>query len=138
MALPPELDLQKHIRARLVATAGVTELVAAASIIDKNKGPETFPCIIIGEGQTLEPAGIARRRHPVYADMHIWAAEPGLAQSKMIAGAIREAMRPQFHSLDNHHVADLRIAGTRYLRDPDGLHSHAVLTVYAELLELAT
>jgi hypothetical protein len=132
----PALALQKAIRARLVASA-VTALVPANSIIDRNERPETFPCIVIGEDQTIDdPAPLARDRVTVFATLHLWHREAGLVGVKQIAGAIRTALAEDALTLDDWHVVDMMIQSTRYLRDPDGQTAHGVLTVEATLQEL--
>jgi hypothetical protein len=135
--MEPSLDLQKAIRARLVAAGAVTALVPASSILDSSGIPRTFPCILLGEAQTLPDDGLARNRHEVHADLHIWQTEDGTVGSKQIAGAIRDALAYGRWTLDHYHVADLYVASTRFMRDPDGLHSHAVMTLSARLVELA-
>jgi hypothetical protein len=136
--MEPSLALQKAIRARLIATSAVTALVPAANVLDKNNRPEVFPSIIIGEGQTVPGDGLARNRHTVFADLHLWASEAGLMQAKAIAGGIRQAFAAPFYTIDGHHVADLHITSTRFLRDPDGQHSHGIVTIEADLVELAS
>lgn len=131
------LDLQKAVRSRLVASTEVLGQVPAAHILDRNSRPEVFPCILIGESQTLAGAGLSRLRHDIFADLHLWAEEPGLATVKTIAGAIRSALRDGRWNLDHHHVADLYIQQERFLRDPDGIHSHGVMTLRAHLVEVS-
>lgn len=133
----PSLALQAAIRARLVAASTVTSLVPAASILDRNARPAPFPSIIIGEGQTVPDEGLARRRHQVFADLHIWATEPGLVVSKQIAGAIRDALADTFWNVPGLHVADLHVTSSRFMRDPDGLHSHGVISLSANVSETA-
>jgi len=133
----PSLAMQAAIRARLVAASAVTSLVPATSILDQNSRPETFPSIIIGEGQTVSDEGLARRRHQVFADLHIWQKEAGLVGAKQVAGAIREALADTFWNVTGLHVADLHIASSRFLRDPGGLHSHGIITLQASVSEVA-
>lgn len=135
--MEPSLDLQKAIRSRLVASSSVTSLVPAAKILDKNGRPEVFPCILIGEGETMPDDGVARNRHQSFADLHLWQTEPGLAGVKAIAGAIRGALSDGPLSVDGFRVADLRIERSRFLRDPDGIHSHGVISLQARLVERA-
>jgi len=135
--MDPSLDFQKAMRSRLVATSAVTALVGASAIMDRNQRPEVFPCVLIGEGQTLAPLGMSRNRHEIYADVHIWQSEMGLTGVKAIAQAIREALADGPLSFDAHRLADLYVRDTRYMRDPDGIHAHAVLTLYAQLVEMA-
>ncbi|PSM16116.1 DUF3168 domain-containing protein [Nitratireductor sp. StC3] len=133
----PSLSMQAAIRARLVATSAVTSLVPATNIMDRNKTPEVFPCILIGEGQTVPDEGLARRRHHVFSDLHIWATEPGLVVSKQIAGAVRDALADTFWNVTGLHVADLHIASSRFIRDPGGLRSHGIVTLQASVSEVA-
>lgn len=135
--MDPSLAMQKALRARLVAASAVTALVPAANILDKNNRPEVFPSIIIGEGQTVPGEGIMRQRHVTFGDLHIWHAEPGLVQSKAVAGAIRQALVAPLYDVDWYKVADLRIISTRFMRDPDGIHSHGVVSIEAQLVEVA-
>lgn len=128
------LALQKAVRLRLVGSSLVTSLVSANSIVDKNARPEIFPCIIMGEGQAVISDGLARNRTHVYADLHLWATEPGLVQCKTIADAIRKALEDTIWSVEDHALADIYIASSRYLRDPDSIHSHGIVTLQAELM----
>jgi len=129
--------LQKAVRLRLAGSSVVTSLVSANSIVDKNARPEVFPCIIMGEGQAVISDGLGRNRTHVYADLHLWATEPGLAQCKTIADAIRNALEDTIWNVDNHALVDLYIASSRFLRDPDGIHSHGIVTLQAELMRLS-
>jgi len=133
----PSLELQKAIRSRLAASSAVTVLVPTTAIVDRNSRPEVFPCIVIGEGQTVADEGLARTRTLAFADLHIWKSEPGLAGCKAIAGAIRSALTDAIWTLNGFHVADLYVSSSRFLRDPDGLHSHGIVSLQAALVETA-
>lgn len=133
----PSLALQAAVRARLVASSAVTSIIPAAAIVDRNATPALDHSIIIGEGMTVPDDGIARDRHEVFADLHIWRKEPGLVGSKQVVGAIRDALNDGPLSVAGFHVVDLRIASTRFLRDREGEHSHAVLSLECRLQELA-
>lgn len=135
--MEPSLPLQAAIRARLVASSAVTSIIPATAIVDRNAAPALDHSIVIGEGQTIPDAGIARNRHEVFADLHIWRKEPGLVGSKQAVGAIRDALNDGPLTVAGFHVIDLRIASSRFLRDPGGLHSHAVLSLEARLIEVA-
>jgi len=125
-----DLTVQKALRARLVGTAGVTDLVPASSILDRNARPNPDPAIIMGEGQTYEADDIAREVTRVVMDLHVWKKEPSLAGVKAIAGAVRKAIHSSRLALDTgFHCGDCRVSMQRFLRDPDGETSHAVVTV---------
>jgi hypothetical protein len=130
------IELQKSIRARLVSATAVTALVPAASVVDRNGTPATFPSILIGEGQTVPGGDIARRRHDVFLDVHIWQKETGLMFSKQVAGAVREALTDANWNATGLHVADLYVTSSRFLRDPNGTHSHGILSLTANVMEV--
>lgn len=134
--MEPSLALQAAIRTRLVASSAVTSVVPPANIRDANGTPAVFPCILIGEGMTSPGGDIARRMHDVVLDLHIWATEPGLVTSKQIAGAIRAALIDTNWNAAGLHVADLRVASSRFLRDPSGLRSHGVISLAAIVREI--
>lgn len=124
------LTVQKAIRARLVASSGVTALVSADSILDRNARPAPDPSIIIGEGQSIDDGRIARNVERVYSTVDIWKKEIGLTGVSAIAGEIRSAIHSARLSFDaGFHCADCFVSSIRFLRDPDGETAHAVLTV---------
>lgn len=122
--------VQTAIRARLVATPAVLALVPATSILDRNARPAPDPSIILGEGQAVDEGRIARNVQRVYATLHVWKKEPGLAGVKQIAGAIRTAIKSKTFGLDEpYHCGDSFVSDMRFLRDPDGETAHGVVTV---------
>ncbi|MEO9340467.1 DUF3168 domain-containing protein [Mesorhizobium sp. SB112] len=135
--MEPSLALQAALRARLVVSSAVTAIIPATAIVDRNATPALDHSIVIGEGQTIPDDGVARNRHEVLADLHIWRREPGTVGAKQVVGAIRNALNDGPLTMAGYHVADLRIASTRFLRDPGGLHSHAILSLECRLIEVA-
>jgi hypothetical protein len=126
----PSLDLQKAIRARLLASADLMALVPADNIIDTTGRPERMPSVNIGEGQTV----YGRFHSTTYATLHVWKQEAGLTGSKAIAGAIVAALHvdAQIHgvlNLENFICHDLKVTQTHFLRDPHGSYSHGIVTV---------
>lgn len=85
----------------------------------------------------MPDAGIARKRHQVFTDMHIWTEEPGLVASKTIAGLVRSALADTVWNITGLQVADLHVSSTRFMRDPDGAHSHGVVSLTAYVGETA-
>ncbi|WP_421360290.1 DUF3168 domain-containing protein [Agrobacterium rosae] len=133
-----ELALQKAIRARLVGSANLLALVPAANILDRNERPNPRPSIVIGEGQSVdEDDSIARTRTRVYLDLHVWVEERSTETSKRIAGAIKRSVSERFSPVDGFHFADCRVRGSRFMRDPDGRTSHAIVTIDALVQEVA-
>lgn len=135
-----DLAVQRALRARLVATSAVTDLVPAGSILDRNQRPAPSPSIILGEVQVVdEGTSLARAIVRVYHTIHVWRREASLEGVKEIAGAIRAAIRAGRLELgEGLHAADARVSSIRTLRDPDGETSHAVVTLEVLVLEGAT
>ncbi|KEP68525.1 hypothetical protein DL1_11400 [Thioclava dalianensis] len=125
-----DIEVQKAMRARLVANTAVTTLVPATSILDRNETPNPRPSIIMGETQEVDAGTSLKRTHTrIYHTLHIWTREVSLAGVKTIAGAIRQSMRSRLALAAPYHCGDLKISTTRFMRDPDGESSHGVVTV---------
>ncbi|SFB82281.1 DUF3168 domain-containing protein [Tropicimonas isoalkanivorans] len=126
-----DLEVQKAIRARLVATPAVTDLVPPASILDRNQRPAPSPSIVLGESQEVDEGSSLQRLHTrVYHTIHVWKREPSLEGVKVICGAVRGALWEGRLTLGpGLHAADVKVSGTRAMRDPDGETSHGVVTV---------
>ena len=134
-----QLAVQKALRARLVASPGVTALVPADAIIDRNKRPAPSPSIVLGESQAVdEGESIARQRLRVFHTVHVWKQEPSLTGATAICAQIRAAvMSGRFDLSPAWHCADVHIADIRTMRDRDGETSHGVVTVDVQAVEVA-
>ncbi|MDS9467945.1 DUF3168 domain-containing protein [Paracoccus sp. MBLB3053] len=123
-----DLEVQKAIRARLT-TFGVG--VTPAQILDSNQRPSVLPAILLGDSQAVDEETSLRRTHTrVYHTLHVWKKEPSLEGVKVIAGNIRRAIHSARLTLaPGLHCADALVSSMRFLRDPDGEHSHGVVVV---------
>lgn len=131
------LALRQALRGRLTATAGVTALVPATSILDRHARPAPDPSIIIGEDQAIDEGDIARKTRRVFSTLHIWKKEGSLEGVTAIADAVRTAIHASRPTLDGAFMCgDWRVSDTRFLRDPDGETSHGVVTVESLVAEL--
>jgi len=132
-----ELAIQKAIYKRLTTTPEVLSLVPLTNILDRNQLPKVDPLILIGNDQLVEDGSDVRRCiWRVFSTLDIWKVENGLTGSKAISGAIRQAIRNGKPELDTgYHCIDWHVSTTRFLRDPDGEHSHGVLTIESLVLE---
>lgn len=134
-----DLTVQKALRARLVATQAVTDLVPAVSILDRNQRPAPSPSIILGETQVLDEGdSFERTNSRVFHTIHVWKREPSLQGVKEICGAIRSAIHFGRLFLDaGYHAADCKVSSIRTLRDRDGETSHGVVTVEVLVCEVS-
>jgi hypothetical protein len=128
--MSPSLNLQAGMRAALVADPAMTALVPAAQIFDRHARPEVFPCIIMGEMQEmLDDMAIERNYVRLFPTIHVWDREAGLINVKAIAWQLRKTLvASQTVRLG---LVDFRYNDTRFLRDPDGVTSHGVVTFEA-------
>ncbi|MDB6179553.1 DUF3168 domain-containing protein [Paracoccus sp. Z330] len=136
-----DLESQKALRARFTTTAAITSLVPASSILDTNQRPAPVPSIIMGESQVVDEGTSLKRQHSrVYHTLHVWTREASLEGVKAICSEIRRAVQfgPRLVMADPYHCADLRVSQVRTLRDPDGEHSHGIVTVEALISEALT
>jgi hypothetical protein len=123
----PALSLQAAMRAALVADTAITGLVPAAQIYDRHQRPEIFPSIVLGECQEmLDDMSLERNYYRVFPTLHVWHREPGLVEVKAIAWQIRKTLVG--NPLVTLGLVDFRYNDARFMRDPDGVTSHGVVT----------
>lgn len=125
-----EFEVQRAIRARLVSEPAVIARVPAANIVDTGD-TRLRPAIILGESQSVDEGTSLKRAHTrIYHTLHLWARESSTESVKATGAAVARAIRTGRLILpEGLHCADMRVSGQRFLRDPDGEHSHGVLTL---------
>lgn len=133
MATDPSTAIERAIRARLVNSPAVIALVPIGHILDRHARPAPDPAIILGEDQVIDThETIARDTVRVYSTLHVWKRELSFDGVKAITGAIRRAIG-RVSRLDlgdaEFFCADCRVDSARYLRDPDGETSHAIVVL---------
>jgi len=129
--IEPSLELQRAIRASLVDTIAITDLVTPNAIRDGAARPDLFPSIIFGASQTvIERVTYSRKHVRVFQDLHVWTKEAGMVAAKTIAAAVLNALAVA-PALAGFSLLDHQVDSVRYMRDPGGEHGHAVITVSA-------
>lgn len=112
------------------AHAPLQALVPDANIMDRNARPEIFPCIIVGEAQTVADDATCIVAAEVFLTVHVWTKENVMTACKSIAGEIQRALR-NVEGVQDGWDLSFNFEDATYLRDPSGEHSHAVLTFRA-------
>jgi hypothetical protein len=129
--------LQKAIRDALTANADLTALVPAIAIMDRTGRPERFPCIILGEGQEVNAdLMLDGDQLRAFVTLHVWSRDGSLVGVQQITRAIRSALKHGMGTLELGIMLDLRFESARFVRDPDGETSHAIVT-FESLIEEA-
>lgn len=130
------IAMQQAMRALLVADAAVLALVPAGNIFDRHSRPERFPCIILGEGQTVrEDLTLADNHVRLISTVHVWTRDGDLVSARAIAGAVGVALRGRFFG--DRTAVRARYRDARFMRDPDGETGHGVLTFETLVEEFA-
>ena len=123
----PSLALQGAINTRLRSqVSGVSNRV-----FDRVPADVVFPYIELGEFQTLDDGAQCHDGQEVYVTLHVWSRAVGQVEVKTIAGVVRGALHEAELTLTGWQFLEIAHQDTRYLKDPDGLTSHAVLTFRA-------
>lgn len=135
----PSLELQAVIRQRLLASPDLMVMIPADNVRDVTGRPAVFPCVLLGEAQTVPQRFSATVHHT----LHVWHEENALVKAKQAAGLIAAALHldAQMEGVirTNHFtVLDMRVTNSQCMRDPHGPFSHAVITVTAIVKEIAS
>lgn len=122
------LALQGAINVRLRAQVAAVE----ERVFDRVPADVAFPYVELGEFQTLDDGAQCHDGQELFAALHVWSRAVGQVEAKQIAGAIRGALHEAELDLgDAFEFIEIAHQDTRYLKDEDGLTSHAVLTFRA-------
>ncbi|MDF2810574.1 MAG: hypothetical protein K0S56_1605 [Microvirga sp.] len=135
--MEPSYALQVAIRERLLASPELLALVPADFILSRHARPEGDAMVIIGTGNTLYADDYRSFADQAYLDVHVWTKEPDFRQSKAIAHLVREALRHTPWSAGPSYMVHGASITARFLRDPDGEFSHAVVGVSATMMRQA-
>ncbi|MFC5423042.1 DUF3168 domain-containing protein [Bosea eneae] len=128
----PSLALHGAINVRLRADIAAV----GGRVLDHVPSDVSFPYIEIGEFQTLDDGAQCHDGQEVFVTLHVWSRpgddRPGQVEAKTIAGAVRGSLHEAALDLGaDWQFLEIAHQDTRYLKDPDGLTSHAVLTFRA-------
>src|SRR4051794_28793380 len=127
----PSLELQRALRAQLLASPAVTALVGQR-IYDQPPITPQFPYITLGETDVQVQRASFYDGSDVSMSVHAWSRANGYPESKRIAAAIRASLHEAPIALVGlERLVDIEVQSNRTLRDPDGLTSHAVIPVRA-------
>lgn len=130
--MEPTLAIQRAIRARLISDSAVTALVPVDRIFDGEWNTENLPCIIIGEGNVNYSDEYQSFHEDVFLDIHIWSDEEATEDCKLIAHAVRNALKETPWTADGFTVHGITVKA-RFYRDKDSGAASSVLSADAVL-----
>jgi hypothetical protein len=125
----PSLALQKGIVSTL--KAGQTGIITGGRIYDGVPGNAAKPYVSFGPFQMLPEHGDCLDGGEAFVTLDGWAIGPDTVQVKQLGAAIAADLDRVELSLDGQRLIELSIEQSQYLRDPDGITAHAVITIHA-------
>lgn len=129
----PALALQGAVNQRLRAEVGAVD----GRIYDRVPTGATMPYIEIGEFQSLDDGAECHDGYEVFVPLHVWSRpgegrDPGQETGKSIASAVHSALDKAELALGaDWQFLEIAWRDTRYLKESDGVTSHAVITFRA-------
>lgn len=125
------LPLQKAVVARLKADAGVMA-AAGARVYDGVPAGAVKPYVSMGPFDSLTVSAQAYEGSDTSMQVDGWADGPSTVPIKQLGRAIRAALHEADLVLDeDQRLVSLVVEMVRYLREPDSVTHHAVVTVRA-------
>jgi hypothetical protein len=128
----PSFALQKGVFAALGSSGEVSALVGTR-IFDRVTPNAGFPYIRIGNDQVLnEDQDCVGECVEVFSTIDVFSRAEGKREAKNVAGAIVRTLNENTISIEGAYaLLQFVHQETRFLDDPDGLSTHAVLTFHA-------
>lgn len=130
--MDPTLELQAAIITRLRATAGVTALVPASKIADIPQATWTKPYISIGPSNYFTEDIDCVDGGEVMIQVDCWSDATVLSQVRLVAGAVRAALRDWEPALTVNALVSFEHQRTDYIED--GAIKHASIR-YTAIVE---
>lgn len=134
----PSLELQGLIAARLKADGNVSALVGArvydtvpSEQVRIEKTGAAFPYVSMGPSDELSDDADCINGFEIALQIDVWSRAVGFPEAKRIADVIRTSLRDYDFPLVSNALVLFQHQQTRFLRDPDGLTSHAAMTFEA-------
>lgn len=130
--IEPTVALQTAIRAALIASPAVADLVPADHIRAGSTRPDKLPAIIMANGMTefLGNAAGGQYVARVFLDLHVWALEDGAETARAIGFAVCNVLKDA-PGATGFSFDEWELPAVRWIRDPDPAQNltHGVLTV---------
>lgn len=122
--------LQRAITERLKASPPVAAMIGAR-VFDKVKRGADFPYVSFGPSQVVNDAADDFAGSTVIMQLDAWTREEGFMQARALHGVVREALDCADLALAGYRLTLLSYESASFLRDPDGLTSHAAMSFRA-------
>lgn len=122
----PSHELQAMVVERLKAFVALTSLIDTR-VYDAVPTNAQFPYVSWGPEQDIEDDADCIEGHDISIQIDAWSRTPGRGEVKKVAEQVRAALHDYETELSVNALVSLAHTSTQFLRDPDGLTSHAVI-----------
>jgi hypothetical protein len=123
----PSLQMQKAIVAWLA-----NDPVVDAPVFDAVPGNAVKPYISFGPFQALPEHGDCLDGGEIFITLDCWANGPDTVEVKRLTAAVARSLDRAPMVLDYpQRMVEMAVEQIQYMRDPDGITAHGVVTVHA-------
>lgn len=126
--MAPDLALQDAIVNRLKQNGTALYGLIGGRVYDRRPPDSTFPLITIGPAQTLADKYDCVDGSEVFLQIDVWSRRPGFPECKGIVSAVHDLLDEYDLTVTGQRLITCERESVVYIRDPDGLTSHAALT----------
>ncbi|MGB0855032.1 MAG: DUF3168 domain-containing protein [Pikeienuella sp.] len=132
----PANELQAAVFSILTSDAGLTALVGGRVYDRVPMDGDQAPYITFGPSDEVSDDAECMIADDHTLQIDIWSEyQGGFKEAKEIAFAVKQALHGVDIDLPTHALIEIRADNRRYLRDPDGVTSHGIVTVEAMIEE---
>lgn len=122
----PTLELQGAIVSTLKGAA-----IAGGRVYDSIPSHAAFPYVSLGPSDELPDDAECITGFDISMQIDCWSRKPGFPEVRGLAEAVRVTLHRAELPITDNALVLFQHRQTRFLRDPDGLTSHAALTFMA-------
>lgn len=127
----PSLQLQSAVWAWLHNDSAV-QAITGGRIYDSIPDKPIKPYLSFGPFQLLPEHGDCLDGGEAFLTIDGWANGPSTVEVKQLGAAVALALdRAPINLQDGQRLVEMSIEQIQYMRDPDGITAHAVITVHA-------
>ncbi|MBW7967578.1 DUF3168 domain-containing protein [Bradyrhizobium sp. BR 10261] len=123
----PAADIRSAIVAKLSADPALANLIADR-IYDRVPAKPDYPLVTIGNMQVIPESADGIDAAETAVTIHVWDQFKAADKSRQVGGAVVGVLHDEELSTASSGTQSVLLESANYLRDPDGVTNHAVLT----------
>jgi hypothetical protein len=123
----PAAPLRAAIEAKLMASTALTDLIGDR-VYDRVPSQPIYPLVTIGNMQMLPESADGVDAAETVVTIHVWDQFKQADKSRVVGGTVVNALHDEALRTEGIGTQSVLLESANYLRDPDGITNHAVLT----------